>query len=517
MRLLLRLQALVFLGASTAKATPYEEDIAFWQRLLQDDSSLLTPQPVPVEAPTGGPLLLTPAPSVPQVSSPSPPPGPIEVAPTFGPGPTQPPVEPTSPETTPRPTVTDAVPTSPEATPAPQETPLGACDVEVEVACSTDDGRDCSEITSPSTLTCSGGSDIEQVALSYQNCLCDQSTNEQGDAATCQDLGELVPETVTIECVDGDGDATLVVEPAEVVPAGVFTVSSDGSLPDKIECTVIGPDGSPLQRNVIDTSGDVSLQLGDKFGALQLESCNDITCFETLTYDITASNVGGVPMTITVVDFSFNDQVLSLLDRVETNPLEPDEMTSLQEKLGVRVCEAEEYTVSILVEADPPNGEMCQDQEDLFLSVEPVGTTSAPQVQSPAPVGPSVPTPASPTSSPNGQETTPPAPVSGPVTSVPTAEECEIEVEFACTISDTTGSANAGRSCDSPDLGIQPCKERPTAATMLFNGGGCEQSDNRQFLKFTCTDMNGGPPVNEGDEAYIVVTDIKVRLLEMFS
>jgi len=44
---------------------------------------------------------------------------------------------------------------------------------------------------------------------------------------------------------------------------------------------------------------------------------------------------------------------------------------------------------------------------------------------------------------------------------------------------------------------------------MLFNGGGCEQSDNRQFLQFTCMDMNGGPPVDEGNEAYIVVSDIK--------
>ena len=44
---------------------------------------------------------------------------------------------------------------------------------------------------------------------------------------------------------------------------------------------------------------------------------------------------------------------------------------------------------------------------------------------------------------------------------------------------------------------------------MLYNGGGCAQSDNTQELKFTCEDFNGGPPLNEGDESYIVVTDIK--------
>ena len=44
---------------------------------------------------------------------------------------------------------------------------------------------------------------------------------------------------------------------------------------------------------------------------------------------------------------------------------------------------------------------------------------------------------------------------------------------------------------------------------MLFNGGGCEQSDNTQALQFSCEDFAGGPPVNEGDQVYITVTDIK--------
>lgn len=44
---------------------------------------------------------------------------------------------------------------------------------------------------------------------------------------------------------------------------------------------------------------------------------------------------------------------------------------------------------------------------------------------------------------------------------------------------------------------------------MLYNGGDCSQSDNRQILKFTCADFDGGPSAEEGSEAYIVVTDIK--------
>lgn len=44
---------------------------------------------------------------------------------------------------------------------------------------------------------------------------------------------------------------------------------------------------------------------------------------------------------------------------------------------------------------------------------------------------------------------------------------------------------------------------------MLFNGGDCSQSDNRQFLQFTCVDYGAGPPATEGSRSYIVVTDIK--------
>lgn len=52
---------------------------------------------------------------------------------------------------------------------------------------------------------------------------------------------------------------------------------------------------------------------------------------------------------------------------------------------------------------------------------------------------------------------------------------------------------------------------------MLYNGGGCEQSDNTQELKFTCMDMNGGPPTGAGDESYIVVTDAKGNGITYFS
>ena len=95
-------------------------------------------------------------------------------------------------------------------------------------------------------------------------------------------------------------------------------------------------------------------------------------------------------------------------------------------------------------------------------------------------------------------------------------KECDLAIEFSCVIADVGNTFNAGKDCEAPDIGISPCKARPTGATMLFNGGGCEQSDNRQLLQFTCEDFEGGPPVNEGDEAYVIVSDIKGRSIIYF-
>ena len=109
--------------------------------------------------------------------------------------------------------------------------------------------------------------------------------------------------------------------------------------------------------------------------------------------------------------------------------------------------------------------------------------------------------------------TLPPATV--PPSPAPFNGICVIDVTTECVI--TGDSAYAGQSCDVPLLGVEQCLERPTGAKMLFNGGGCEQSDNTQALQFSCEDSNGGPPVNEGDQVYITVTDIKGLGITYFS
>jgi len=123
----------------------------------------------------------------------------------------------------------------------------------------------------------------------------------------------------------------------------------------------------------------------------------------------------------------------------------------------------------------------------------------------PAPIVPPTPAPViPPTLAPIAPPTLAPVvpPTSSPIS------VCNVELNTQCVIAGA--SSSAGQSCDTATFATpEICQGRPTAALMAFIGGGCEQSYNNQELKFSCEDLNGGPPVNIGDEAYIVVTDIK--------
>jgi len=171
-------------------------------------------------------------------------------------------------------------------------------------------------------------------------------------------------------------------------------------------------------------------------------------------------------MDITVVDLDVNGNLADLVGEVPINPLCPGEETEVVSCGDIDICGGGEFCGTVNVEANPPNGEMCQDEAQDKFSL-PVPTPPPP----PAPLPP-----------------------------------CDIMLETECVLAD---GPQAGSDCSTPFLGFIECLERPTAATMLYNGGGCEQSDNSQPLKFTCMDMNGGPPLEEGAESYIVVTDIK--------
>jgi hypothetical protein len=95
-------------------------------------------------------------------------------------------------------------------------------------------------------------------------------------------------------------------------------------------------------------------------------------------------------------------------------------------------------------------------------------------------------------------------------------QECTIGLDLTCNVAE--GSVYAGLDCAVPlPPFVEPCRDRPLASTMLYNGGDCGQSDNTQEEdKFMCQDFQGGPPTMDGVESYIVVTDAKGKGITYF-
>jgi hypothetical protein len=107
----------------------------------------------------------------------------------------------------------------------------------------------------------------------------------------------------------------LAVYPATVRTGQLITVShaQTGSggrrlrLPQKIECS-ISSDDDLLQTIIFDVAGQVSLNLGDTFGALRLQGCGNRTCFEQILYTVEVRNVGRDRLVLPGAGFNLNSE-----------------------------------------------------------------------------------------------------------------------------------------------------------------------------------------------------------------
>jgi len=175
-----------------------------------------------------------------------------------------------------------------------------------------------------------------------------------------------------ISCSDGSS-GRLMVEPAFVSPGEMFTVTTpnDESLPDQLQCFISNPFGQVSQILVIDSSGEESLGLFDRFGSMEVVSCDEVSCSEILQYNYTLSNVGSADMDVTVIDWTYNGITNSLLSALPSTLLAPNETVVLQDTRVINVCLAGSYSIEIQVEAEPPNGQMCQAENVYQFSLEP--------------------------------------------------------------------------------------------------------------------------------------------------
>jgi hypothetical protein len=134
----------------------------------------------------------------------------------------------------------------------------------------------------------------------------------------------------------------LSVEPVVVEPNKTFTIRSlsGGDLLSTIECTLSSTaTGETVQVNTMDVSGHVSLNLKDKFGAMQLEACNEQVCIEKVCFEYTFFNIGTGDMEMTRVQRTLNGgSTVDLLSLVSPNPLAPGEWATVQDKIDVDYC-----------------------------------------------------------------------------------------------------------------------------------------------------------------------------------
>jgi len=370
--------------------------------------------------------------------------------------PTSPPTDPPSP--------------SPSDPPSPSPTVIGQCIVEVDITCEDDNGTDCDEIPTP--IKQCDTSDV--ITFTYTAETCDESFNSQDD--TCEDIGTGPSDSATIEC----RDSSFVVLSVNTVTVGdTFTVAL-GNAPDtdSISCAILS-DSILKQTLVVDTT---MLTLKDKFGSLQLESCDEQSCLVPITYTYDIRNIGDTPMEVTSVTRTRGTSTVDLIGIVEERNLDVGESTVARETEELDVCVNVDEETSVRVEADPPIGDPCFSVDDYELTVVVSPTSPPTDPPSPSPSDPPSPSPSF----------------------IDDPKRCNVGVNVSCT------PRGGSEDCGSIVVARTRCNQRPVAMVFKYNGGTCDQSDNIQPpTLFQCFDFFGGPPTTSGETSYILVTDIK--------
>jgi len=319
---------------------------------------------------------------------------------------------------------------------APSDMPMGLlCAVVTNIDCTLSNGANYDTITSPESIKCDGGDNISSVTFTFTGRTCDATASGQGAETICLDLVTFNADIpVNLVCQDAASNDVLTIT-ASVASPSTFSLTrpQEGILPDKIRFNLSrSTDNELLQTVIIDVSGDAALSLGDEFGAFKLDACENISCIKTLTYNASVANVGTNQMTVASFTFTFGGHIDDLVP-VITTALQPGDSTAVGIPRHVSVCDPATYLAEIVVEANPPGDISCQDEENLQLVISSRLPTDPP-------------------------------------TASPTVN-CELELDVLCVLGDD--GPLAGQPCETPGIGIEPCRERPTSATMLYNGGDC--------------------------------------------
>jgi hypothetical protein len=249
------------------------------------------------------------------------------------------------------------------------------CRVDVEIECVAEDGTECEDLVPPQGSCTIAGIPITELKFKYVDCLCEDSLNSQ-DGTMCTDFAPFPAGAVSVTCVGANGGPTLSVTPGTVQTGDNLVITNpDGSpLPTEVMCTI--SDGSTTIQEFSFFTGDgAELNLSDKFGSFELISCSDETgmtqdCEVLVCYTYDVDNVGTNDMDLTLIERTRNNVTESLFDLLDVTNLKPGDMTSIEECEIINICQDNTFTTSVSVEADPPNGLTCFDEDEYTFTTE---------------------------------------------------------------------------------------------------------------------------------------------------
>ena len=105
---------------------------------------------------------------------------------------------------------------------------------------------------------------------------------------------------------------------------------------------------------------------------------SDEDCIENVCYTIVLENIGTVCMDITLANLDLNGDIQDVLELLPVDELCPEETTSFEKCGDIDICGGGTYLATIDVEADPPNGNQCQDSSQYNFNVPQIPTTPSP-------------------------------------------------------------------------------------------------------------------------------------------
>ena len=139
----------------------------------------------------------------------------------------------------------------------------------------------------------------------------------------------------------------------------------DSSIPPSVDCLV--------KVDISCTASDGETECKD---IVPPSTPSDEACLENVCYTVVLENIGTVCMDITLANLDLNGEITDVLGLIPVDSLCPDETTSFETCGDIDICGGGTYLATIDVEADPPNGNQCQDSSQYNFNVPSIPTPS---------------------------------------------------------------------------------------------------------------------------------------------